>query len=64
MSAARIRTAGVPRPAFRLMLIVLVAACGGQGALAQTGVPGGSRIVDSLLICMATLRVPISDSRI
>ena len=26
--------------AFRLMLIVLVATCGGQGALAQTGVPG------------------------
>ena len=29
--------------AFRLMLIVLVAACGGQGAFAQTGVPGGQR---------------------
>jgi hypothetical protein len=44
MSAARIRTAKVPDGrAFLLRLIVLVATCGGQGALAQTGVPGGQR---------------------
>ena len=39
MSAARIRTARVPDGrAFRLMLVVLVAACGEQAALAQTAV--------------------------
>ena len=46
MTAARVRTARVPDgPAFRLMLIVLVAACGGQPALAQTAAPGGHRII-------------------
>jgi hypothetical protein len=46
MSAARVPTAGAPDcRAFRLMLIVLVAACGGQAALAQTPTPGGQRSI-------------------
>ena len=41
---ARIRTVWpTDGPAFRLMLIVLVVACGGQAAIAQTAVPGGQR---------------------
>ena len=32
-------------PACRLALIVLVAACGGQRALAQTAAPGGHRTI-------------------
>ncbi len=44
MSAARMRTAGIPSgPAFRVMLIVLVGACGGPAAVAQTAAPGGYR---------------------
>jgi len=47
MTAVRIRTAAVPEhPAFRLMLIVLVAACVGRGALAQTVVPSAQRTVE------------------
>ena len=47
MTAARVRRARVPdRPAFRLMLIVLAAACGWPGALAQTVVPGGRRPIE------------------
>jgi signal transduction histidine kinase/ligand-binding sensor domain-containing protein len=47
MTAARVRTARVPdRPAFRLMLIVLAAACGWPGALAQTVVPAGRRPIE------------------
>ena len=45
MTAARVRTASADGPAFRLMLIVLVAACGGQGAVAQTAAPGGHRTI-------------------
>ena len=46
MTAARIRTARVPDcPAFRLMLIVLVAVCGGQPAPAQTAAPGGQPVI-------------------
>ncbi len=46
MTAARVRTAKVPDgPAFRLVLIVLVAACGGQPALAQTATPGGQPVI-------------------
>ena len=42
MTAARVRTARVPDcPSIRLMLIVLVAVCGGQPAPAQTAAPGG-----------------------
>ena len=39
-------------PTFLLALIVLFATCGGPGALAQTGVPGGPRTP----LSMATLR--------
>jgi Two component regulator propeller len=43
MIPARVR-AGVPNcPVLRLMLIVLVAACGGRGAAAQTAPPAGHR---------------------
>ena len=46
MTAARLRTARVPDgPAFRLALIVLIAACGRQPALAQTAPPGGQPII-------------------
>jgi ligand-binding sensor domain-containing protein len=46
MTAVGIRTARVlDGRALRLMLIVLVAACSGQGALAQTFVPGGRRTI-------------------
>ena len=46
MSAARIRPArGSACRASRLMLIVLVAACGGRGAAAQTAPPAGDRTV-------------------
>lgn len=42
MPAPRIRMAGVPDdPALRLMLVVVVASCGGRSALAQTAVPRG-----------------------
>jgi hypothetical protein len=46
MSGSRLRTVSVPDgPAFRLLLIVLVAACGWQRALAQTTVRGGQRTI-------------------
>ena len=46
MSAARIHPTGASACwASRLMLIVLVAACGGQAAIAQTAVPGGQRTI-------------------
>ena len=46
MTAARFRTASVPDVlAFRLVLIVLVAAYGGQGAAAQTALLGGHRTI-------------------
>ena len=46
MTVVRNRTAAVPEyPAFRLMLIVLVAACAGHGALAQAVVPSGQRTI-------------------
>jgi hypothetical protein len=46
MTAARVRTASVPDcPALRLVLIVLVAACAGQPALAQSAAPGGQPII-------------------
>ena len=46
MTVVRIRTAAVPEyQAFRLMLIVLVAACAGHGALAQAVVPSGQRTI-------------------
>ena len=45
MIAARVRTAWTDRPAFRLVLIVLVAACGGQPALAQSAAPGGQSVI-------------------
>jgi ligand-binding sensor domain-containing protein/signal transduction histidine kinase len=46
MTAARIRIARLTDgPAFRLMLIVLVVACGGQAAIGQTAVPGGQRTI-------------------
>ena len=46
MTAARVRTARVPDgPAFRLMLIVLVAVCGAQPAPAQTPAPGGQPVI-------------------
>ena len=48
MTAARVRTARLPAgPAFRLLLIVLVAAGGGPGALAQSIVPGDHRTLES-----------------
>ena len=44
MSAMSRHRVGLALPvAFRLMLIVLVVACGGQAAIAQTAVPGGQR---------------------
>ena len=44
MTVARVRTArAFDGPAFRLLLIVLLAACASQGALAQTAMPGGPR---------------------
>ena len=45
MTAARVRTARADGPAFRLVLIVLVAACGGQPAPAQTAAPGGQPVI-------------------
>jgi hypothetical protein len=45
MTATRIRTARADGPAFRLVLVVLVAACGGQPAPAQTAAPGGQPII-------------------
>ena len=45
MIAARARTARTDGPAFRLVLIVLVAACGGQPALAQTAASGGQPVI-------------------
>ena len=45
MIAARVRTARTDGPAFRLMLIVILAACGGQSAPAQTATPGGQAII-------------------
>jgi ligand-binding sensor domain-containing protein/signal transduction histidine kinase len=58
MSAARIRTARVPDGrAFRLMLIVLLAACDGQAGLAQTAVPGGQRTTPQ------SVHPPVSDLR-
>jgi signal transduction histidine kinase/ligand-binding sensor domain-containing protein len=48
MTAARVRTARGPEgPAFRLVLIVLVVACGGHGTLAQPVAPGGRRAIDA-----------------
>jgi ligand-binding sensor domain-containing protein/signal transduction histidine kinase len=46
MTAERIRTARTPDfHAFRLIVIVLVATCSGQAAVAQTLVPQGQRLV-------------------
>ena len=45
MIAARARTARTDGPAYRLVLIVLVAACGGQPALAQTAASGGQPVI-------------------
>jgi ligand-binding sensor domain-containing protein/signal transduction histidine kinase len=58
MTAARVRTATVPDGrAFRLMLVVLVAVCGGQAALAQTAVPAGLRTTPQ------SVDAPMSDLR-
>ena len=45
MSAARVRSARADVLAFRLVLIVLVAACGGQPAHAQSAAPGGQPVL-------------------
>jgi serine phosphatase RsbU (regulator of sigma subunit)/ligand-binding sensor domain-containing protein len=45
MIAARVRTARADGPAFRVVLIVLVAACGGQPAIAQSAAPGRQPII-------------------
>ena len=45
MIAARVRPARTDGPAFRLVLVVLIAASAGQPALAQTAAPGGQPII-------------------
>ena len=45
MIAARVRTARTDGPVFRLVLIVLAAACGGQPALAQSAAPRGAPVI-------------------
>jgi signal transduction histidine kinase/ligand-binding sensor domain-containing protein len=45
MIAARVRTARTDGPAFQLVLIVLVAACGGQPAVAQSAAPGSAPVI-------------------